>query len=225
MDCRNVKIGSSLSKGVSGGQAKRTNIGIALITNPRWAGALRDWEWRELTGPGAGDEECAVAANGAPCSQTCCLSSPPCPLKPSITACSCWTSPPAASTASRPTRCGGGGHQRHPRAWLAGRPASSSPPTSRRPDPGMQHTPCCHPAPPRLRPGHLPAQGHHRRRRHHRRDRALADRLRVCHVRPVRRRGAGGAGLVNAAVAFPAWPLAPGSPGFVDAPDLRTPPH
>ena len=33
--CRDVKIGSQLSKGVSGGQAKRTNIGIALITNPR----------------------------------------------------------------------------------------------------------------------------------------------------------------------------------------------
>ena len=33
--CRDVKIGNALSKGISGGQAKRTNIGIALITNPR----------------------------------------------------------------------------------------------------------------------------------------------------------------------------------------------
>jgi ABC-type multidrug transport system ATPase subunit len=30
--CRDVKIGSQLSKGISGGQAKRVNIGIALIT-------------------------------------------------------------------------------------------------------------------------------------------------------------------------------------------------
>jgi hypothetical protein len=34
-DCRSVKIGNPLEKGISGGQAKRTNIGIALITNPR----------------------------------------------------------------------------------------------------------------------------------------------------------------------------------------------
>ena len=33
--CRDVKIGSPLSKGISGGQAKRVNIGIALVTNPR----------------------------------------------------------------------------------------------------------------------------------------------------------------------------------------------
>lgn len=33
--CRNVPIGSALSKGISGGQAKRTNIGIAMVTNPR----------------------------------------------------------------------------------------------------------------------------------------------------------------------------------------------
>lgn len=33
--CRNVKIGDPLVKGISGGQAKRTNIGITLITNPR----------------------------------------------------------------------------------------------------------------------------------------------------------------------------------------------
>ncbi|EFN51572.1 hypothetical protein CHLNCDRAFT_140061 [Chlorella variabilis] len=33
--CRNVLIGSALSKGISGGQAKRVNIGIALVTNPR----------------------------------------------------------------------------------------------------------------------------------------------------------------------------------------------
>lgn len=32
---RHVKIGNPLEKGISGGQAKRTNIGIALITNPR----------------------------------------------------------------------------------------------------------------------------------------------------------------------------------------------
>jgi len=34
-ECRKVKIGSSLHKGISGGQSKRTNIGIALVTNPR----------------------------------------------------------------------------------------------------------------------------------------------------------------------------------------------
>lgn len=33
--CRDVPIGNALSKGISGGQAKRTNIGIALVTNPR----------------------------------------------------------------------------------------------------------------------------------------------------------------------------------------------
>ncbi len=33
--CKDVLIGSELSKGISGGQAKRVNIGIALITNPR----------------------------------------------------------------------------------------------------------------------------------------------------------------------------------------------
>lgn len=33
--CRGVVIGNAMVKGISGGQAKRTNIGIALITNPR----------------------------------------------------------------------------------------------------------------------------------------------------------------------------------------------
>ena len=33
--CRDVRIGSSLNRGISGGQAKRVNIGIALVTNPR----------------------------------------------------------------------------------------------------------------------------------------------------------------------------------------------
>mmetsp|Transcript_15663 Transcript_15663/g.27086 ORF Transcript_15663/g.27086 Transcript_15663/m.27086 type:complete len:488 (-) Transcript_15663:808-2271(-) len=33
--CKDVMIGSATVKGISGGQAKRTNIGIALITNPR----------------------------------------------------------------------------------------------------------------------------------------------------------------------------------------------
>ena len=33
--CRDVRIGSSLARGVSGGQAKRVNIGIALVTSPR----------------------------------------------------------------------------------------------------------------------------------------------------------------------------------------------
>jgi ABC-type multidrug transport system ATPase subunit len=28
-------VGNAFMKGISGGQAKRTNIGIALITNPR----------------------------------------------------------------------------------------------------------------------------------------------------------------------------------------------
>lgn len=33
--CRKVLIGSQLARGISGGQAKRVNIGIALISNPR----------------------------------------------------------------------------------------------------------------------------------------------------------------------------------------------
>lgn len=33
--CRDVPIGDAMVKGISGGQAKRTNIGIALVTNPR----------------------------------------------------------------------------------------------------------------------------------------------------------------------------------------------
>lgn len=33
--CKNVKIGSPMERGISGGQAKRVNIAIALITNPR----------------------------------------------------------------------------------------------------------------------------------------------------------------------------------------------
>ncbi len=37
--CRSVRIGSSnglgMSRGISGGQCKRVNIGIALIANPR----------------------------------------------------------------------------------------------------------------------------------------------------------------------------------------------
>jgi ATP-binding cassette, subfamily G (WHITE), member 2 len=33
--CADVPIGDPLAKGISGGQAKRTNIGIALISDPR----------------------------------------------------------------------------------------------------------------------------------------------------------------------------------------------
>ena len=33
--CRTVLIGSQMARGISGGQAKRVNIGIALISNPR----------------------------------------------------------------------------------------------------------------------------------------------------------------------------------------------
>ncbi|PRW20409.1 P-loop containing nucleoside triphosphate hydrolase [Chlorella sorokiniana] len=33
--CRNVRIGNPMARGISGGQAKRVNIGIALVTNPR----------------------------------------------------------------------------------------------------------------------------------------------------------------------------------------------
>eukprot|EP00210_Caulerpa_lentillifera_P002676 g2556.t1 len=33
--CQNTQIGDQLSRGISGGQAKRVNIGIALITDPR----------------------------------------------------------------------------------------------------------------------------------------------------------------------------------------------
>lgn len=34
-ECSNVRIGNTLNRGISGGQAKRVNIGIALISNPR----------------------------------------------------------------------------------------------------------------------------------------------------------------------------------------------
>ncbi|CAL8472002.1 g11544 [Coccomyxa elongata] len=33
--CQNVRIGNNLSRGISGGQAKRCNIGIALLSDPR----------------------------------------------------------------------------------------------------------------------------------------------------------------------------------------------
>ena len=33
--CRDTKIGNPLMRGISGGQAKRVNIGIALVTNAR----------------------------------------------------------------------------------------------------------------------------------------------------------------------------------------------
>ena len=33
--CADVRIGSALVKGISGGQAKRTNIGLALVSSPR----------------------------------------------------------------------------------------------------------------------------------------------------------------------------------------------
>jgi len=33
--CRNTQIGTALRRGISGGQAKRTNIAIALITDAR----------------------------------------------------------------------------------------------------------------------------------------------------------------------------------------------
>jgi ABC-type multidrug transport system ATPase subunit len=33
--CRDVMCGSAASKGISGGQAKRVNIGLALVTAPR----------------------------------------------------------------------------------------------------------------------------------------------------------------------------------------------
>ncbi|CAL5220625.1 g2668 [Coccomyxa viridis] len=33
--CKSVKIGNALDRGISGGQSKRTNIGLALVTNPR----------------------------------------------------------------------------------------------------------------------------------------------------------------------------------------------
>lgn len=33
--CRSVRIGTTMARGISGGQSKRVNIGIALVTNPR----------------------------------------------------------------------------------------------------------------------------------------------------------------------------------------------
>ena len=33
--CRDLRIGTPLERGISGGQSKRVNIGIALVTNPR----------------------------------------------------------------------------------------------------------------------------------------------------------------------------------------------
>lgn len=33
-ECENSKIGDALNKGISGGQRKRTSIGVELLTNP-----------------------------------------------------------------------------------------------------------------------------------------------------------------------------------------------
>jgi ABC-type multidrug transport system, ATPase component len=33
--CADVVVGNALSRGISGGQAKRVNIGISLVTRPR----------------------------------------------------------------------------------------------------------------------------------------------------------------------------------------------
>jgi ATP-binding cassette, subfamily G (WHITE), member 2 len=33
--CQGVLLGSPLARGVSGGEAKRTNVGIALVTSPK----------------------------------------------------------------------------------------------------------------------------------------------------------------------------------------------
>lgn len=33
--CKGVLIGNPLARGISGGQAKRVNIGLALVTSPR----------------------------------------------------------------------------------------------------------------------------------------------------------------------------------------------
>ena len=33
--CRAVRIGTAMARGISGGQSKRVNIGIALVTNTR----------------------------------------------------------------------------------------------------------------------------------------------------------------------------------------------
>ncbi|KAK9867775.1 hypothetical protein WJX84_007302 [Apatococcus fuscideae] len=35
LPCQNRRIGNAMQRGISGGQAKRTNIGIALVTSPR----------------------------------------------------------------------------------------------------------------------------------------------------------------------------------------------
>lgn len=44
MPHRDTLIGSTMVKGISGGQAKRTNIGIALVTNPRILFLGASWE-------------------------------------------------------------------------------------------------------------------------------------------------------------------------------------
>lgn len=48
LPCRDVKIGSAAVKGISGGQAKRVNIGIALVSNPRVMFLVRWWDTRRL---------------------------------------------------------------------------------------------------------------------------------------------------------------------------------
>jgi hypothetical protein len=79
--CRDVKIGDPMNKGISGGQAKRTNIGIALVrATQHAAGPL----WHRA---GIGDTRALPHARRSP-----------------TRACCSWMSPPAGWTASPPTR-------------------------------------------------------------------------------------------------------------------------
>jgi ABC-type multidrug transport system ATPase subunit len=61
--CRDVVVGNAFVKGISGGQAKRTNIGIALITNPRVL--FLDEPTSGLDSYTANEVRCSTAAGGA----------------------------------------------------------------------------------------------------------------------------------------------------------------
>ena len=86
--CRAVRIGNPLTKGISGGQAKRTNIGIALVRRARHGACACSWRARISA--------CLLLRMLLTLSRK--------KRRSQTRACSSWTSPPAGWTATRPMR-------------------------------------------------------------------------------------------------------------------------